>query len=147
LFNCIHELYRLPESVSKQVAYVVFHNSAQKVVKDAIKHDRFQSIAYYQRNVLNQPMNTRQANALNLYLCHTRFLCQNQVLIICMTRDQLFHTYSVKSRIYVVFQEFSYHLTCLYLCLGGFGLTARCLGRRRVHPNGAQHKRWRGGAQ
>jgi hypothetical protein len=28
--------------------------------------------------------------------CHTRFLCQNQVLIVCMTQDQLFHTYSQK---------------------------------------------------
>jgi hypothetical protein len=25
--------------------------------------------------------------------CHTRFLYQNQVLIVCMTQDQLFHTY------------------------------------------------------
>jgi hypothetical protein len=24
-------------------------------------------------------------------ICHTRFLCQNQVLIVCMTQDQLFH--------------------------------------------------------
>jgi hypothetical protein len=38
------------------------------VVKDAIKHARFQSIAYYHRNVLKQPMNARQAKALNLYL-------------------------------------------------------------------------------
>jgi hypothetical protein len=58
----------LPKCVSEQVAYVVFHNSAQKVVKDAIKHARFQSIAYYHRNVLKQPMNTRQEKALNLYL-------------------------------------------------------------------------------
>jgi hypothetical protein len=29
-------------------------------------------------------------------LCHTRFLCQNQVLIICITQDQLFHTYGQK---------------------------------------------------
>jgi hypothetical protein len=28
--------------------------------------------------------------------CHTRFLCQNHVLIICMTWDQWFHTYSPK---------------------------------------------------
>jgi hypothetical protein len=28
--------------------------------------------------------------------CHTRFLCQNQVLIVCMTQDQLFHTYGQK---------------------------------------------------
>jgi hypothetical protein len=27
------------------------------------------------------------------FLCHTRFLCKNQVLIVCMTQDQLFHTY------------------------------------------------------
>jgi hypothetical protein len=58
----------LPEGVSEQVASVVFHNSAQKVVKDAIKHARFQSIAYYHKNVLKQPMNVRQAKALNLYL-------------------------------------------------------------------------------
>jgi hypothetical protein len=62
------ELYRLPEGVSEQVASVVFHNSAQKVVKDAIKHARFQSIAYNHMNVLKQPMNARQAKALNLYL-------------------------------------------------------------------------------
>jgi hypothetical protein len=28
--------------------------------------------------------------------CHTQFLCQNQVLIICMTQDQLFYTYGQK---------------------------------------------------
>jgi hypothetical protein len=67
LFNCIQKLYRLPEGVSEQVASVVFHNSARKVVKETIKHTRFQSIAYYHRNVLKQPMNTRQAKALNLY--------------------------------------------------------------------------------
>jgi hypothetical protein len=30
------------------------------------------------------------------HFCHTRFLCQNQVLIVCMTQDQWFHTYSPK---------------------------------------------------
>jgi hypothetical protein len=68
LFNCIHELYHLPEGVFEQVASVVFHNSARKVVQDAIKHTRFQSIAYYHRNVLKQQMNARQVKALNLYL-------------------------------------------------------------------------------
>jgi hypothetical protein len=29
-------------------------------------------------------------------LCHIRFSCQNQVLIICMIQDQLFHIYSQK---------------------------------------------------
>jgi hypothetical protein len=66
LFNCI--LYRLPEGVSEQVDSVVFHNSAQQVVKDAIKHARFQTITYYHRNVFKQPMNARQVKALNLYL-------------------------------------------------------------------------------
>jgi hypothetical protein len=33
-------------------------------------------------------------------------------------------SYSVKSRIYVVFHEIYDHLTCLYLCLRGFRLTA-----------------------
>jgi hypothetical protein len=28
--------------------------------------------------------------------CHTRFLCQNHVLIVCMTQNQLFHTYGPK---------------------------------------------------
>jgi hypothetical protein len=28
--------------------------------------------------------------------CHTRFLCQNRLLIVCMTQDQLFHTYGQK---------------------------------------------------
>jgi hypothetical protein len=58
----------LPEGVFEQVASVVFHNSARKVVRDAIKYARFQSIAYYHRNMLKQPMNTKQAKALNLYL-------------------------------------------------------------------------------
>jgi hypothetical protein len=39
--HCIHELYRLPKGVSEQLGTVVFHNSAQKVVKDAFKHARF----------------------------------------------------------------------------------------------------------
>jgi endonuclease III-like uncharacterized protein len=58
----------LSEGVFEQVASVVFHNSAWKVVKYAIKHARFHSIAYYHRNVLKHPMNARQVKALNLYL-------------------------------------------------------------------------------
>jgi hypothetical protein len=34
--------------------------------------------------------------SLRFLACHTRFLCQNQVLIICMTQDQFFHTYGQK---------------------------------------------------
>jgi hypothetical protein len=31
-----------------------------------------------------------------IHPCHTRFLCQNRVLIVCMTQDQMFHTYRQK---------------------------------------------------
>jgi hypothetical protein len=41
-----------------------------------------------------------------------------------LVKYRFLRSYSVKSRIYVVFHEFYDHLTCLYLCLGGFGLTA-----------------------
>jgi hypothetical protein len=41
-----------------------------------------------------------------------------------LVKYRFLRSYSVKSRIYVVFHEFYDHLTCLYLCLGGFRLTA-----------------------
>jgi hypothetical protein len=37
-----------------------------------------------------------QSTRLWYHFCHTRFLCQNHVLIVCMTQDQLFHTYGPK---------------------------------------------------
>jgi hypothetical protein len=33
---------------------------------------------------------------IGLAFCHTRFLYQNKVLIICMIQNQLFHTYGQK---------------------------------------------------
>jgi hypothetical protein len=33
---------------------------------------------------------------LRPFVCHTRFLYQNHVLIVCMTQNQLFHTYNPK---------------------------------------------------
>jgi hypothetical protein len=53
---------------------VVFHNSARKEVKDSFKHARFQSIAYYHKNILKQPMNSRQAKYSNLYLQKDEYL-------------------------------------------------------------------------
>jgi hypothetical protein len=44
------------------------------VVNDAFKHTRFQSIAYYHKNVLKQPMNSRQAKASSLYLKKDEYL-------------------------------------------------------------------------
>jgi hypothetical protein len=41
-----------------------------------------------------------------------------------LVKYRFLRSYSAKSRIYVVFHEFYDHLTCLYLCLGGFRLTA-----------------------
>jgi hypothetical protein len=64
----------LPEGVSEQLATVVFHNSAQKVVKDAFKHARFHYIAYYHINLLKQPMNSTQVKASNLYLQKDEYL-------------------------------------------------------------------------
>jgi hypothetical protein len=34
--------------------------------------------------------------ALAMLCCHIQFLCQNQVFIVCMMQDQLFHTYDQK---------------------------------------------------
>jgi hypothetical protein len=34
-----------------------------------------------------------QLTRLWYHFCHTWFLCQNQVVIVCMTQDQLLHTY------------------------------------------------------
>jgi hypothetical protein len=41
-----------------------------------------------------------------------------------LIKYRFLRSYNVKSRIYVVFHEFYDHLTCLYLCLGDFELTA-----------------------
>jgi hypothetical protein len=62
----VQELYRLPEGVSEDDASVVFNNSARKVIKDAIKHARYQSITYYYRHELRQPMNTKIAKDFHL---------------------------------------------------------------------------------
>jgi hypothetical protein len=52
IVHFVHELYRLPEGVSEDNTSLVFNNSAQKVVKDAIKHARYQSVTYYYRREL-----------------------------------------------------------------------------------------------
>jgi hypothetical protein len=39
---------------------------------------------------------TYSIEAVGRRTCHTRFLCQNQVLIVCMTQDKLFHRYGPK---------------------------------------------------
>jgi anthranilate/para-aminobenzoate synthase component II len=30
------------------------------------------------------------------HFCHSRFLCENHVLVVCVTQDQLLHTYGPK---------------------------------------------------
>jgi hypothetical protein len=59
IVHFVQKLYCLSEGVSKDDALVVFNNSAQKVIKDAIKHARYQPITYYSRHELMQPMNTK----------------------------------------------------------------------------------------
>jgi hypothetical protein len=41
-----------------------------------------------------------------------------------LVKYRFLRSYSAKSRIYIVFHKFYDHLTCLYLCLGDFRLTA-----------------------
>jgi hypothetical protein len=38
----------------------------------------------------------QMAYATKTWECHTRFLCQDRVLIVCMTQNQMFHTYGQK---------------------------------------------------
>jgi hypothetical protein len=57
----MQELYCLAEGVSEDDASLVFNNSTRKVIKDAIKNARHQSITYYYRRKLKQPMNTKIA--------------------------------------------------------------------------------------
>jgi hypothetical protein len=46
--------------------------------------------------IFSTHQSTMKPRAIKVVICHTRFLCQNQILIICMTQDQLFHTYGQK---------------------------------------------------
>jgi hypothetical protein len=48
----VQELYCWPDGVFEDDASVVFNNSAQNVIKDAIKHARYQLITYYYRREL-----------------------------------------------------------------------------------------------
>jgi hypothetical protein len=61
----VQELYHFAEHVSEDDASLVFNNSAQKVIKDAIKHARYQSITYYMHK-LKKPINTKIAKDFHL---------------------------------------------------------------------------------
>jgi hypothetical protein len=54
----VQELYHMVEGVPEDDTSLVFNNFAQKVIKDTIKHSRYQSITYCYRRELRQPMNT-----------------------------------------------------------------------------------------
>jgi hypothetical protein len=56
----------LTEGVFEDDASLMFNNLAQKVIKDAIKHARYQSITYYYSSELKKPMNTKIAKDLHL---------------------------------------------------------------------------------
>jgi hypothetical protein len=55
----MEKLYSLAEGVFEDDALLVFNNSAQKVIKDAIRNARYLSITYYYKCKLKQPMNTK----------------------------------------------------------------------------------------
>jgi hypothetical protein len=66
IVHFVQELYCLHEGVSKDDVSLVFNNSTQKVIKDAIKHARYQSITYYYMCEMRQSMNTNIAKDFNL---------------------------------------------------------------------------------
>jgi hypothetical protein len=51
-----------------------------------------------------------------------------------LVKYRFLRSYSAKSRIYVVFHEFYDHLTCLYLCLGGFRTHSMTPRREKRSP-------------
>jgi hypothetical protein len=60
------------------------------------KIGRHQGVRRHQQRHPRKASNTSLAGWCGTHYCHTWFLCQNQVLIVCMTQDQLFHTYGQK---------------------------------------------------
>jgi hypothetical protein len=55
--------------------------------------------AFYERGFASAVLRPRASSPdslQSLAYCHARLLYQDQVLIICMTQDQLFHTYGQK---------------------------------------------------
>jgi hypothetical protein len=45
---------------------------------------------------LDDDLYRRTIDSVLLKCCHTQYLCQNQVLIVCTTQYQFFHTYGQK---------------------------------------------------
>jgi hypothetical protein len=66
IVHFVQELYRLTDGVSEDDTSVVFNNLVQKVIKDAIKHARYQPLTYYDRRELRQPTNTKIAKDFHL---------------------------------------------------------------------------------
>jgi hypothetical protein len=68
IVHFVQELYHLSKSVSEDDALLVFNNSARKVIKDTIKHARYQLITYYYKCVMRQSMNIKIAKDYHLML-------------------------------------------------------------------------------
>jgi hypothetical protein len=64
----VQELYHLSKGVSEDDALLVFNNSARKVIKDTIKHARYQLITYYYKCVMRQSMNIKIAKDYHLMM-------------------------------------------------------------------------------
>jgi hypothetical protein len=56
----------------------------------------YRDIRKNELHIVTHEVNNKESLLITKTNCHTRFLCQNQVLIVCMTQDQLFHTYGQK---------------------------------------------------
>jgi hypothetical protein len=56
----------------------------------------YRDIRKNELHIVTHEVNNKESLLITKTNSHTRFLCQNQVLIVCMTQDQLFHTYGQK---------------------------------------------------
>jgi hypothetical protein len=62
-----------------------------------VNYQNVQRKAHYKSPFLACQLSVFSAPTQNRVVkCHTWFSCQNQVLIVCMTQNQLFHTYGPK---------------------------------------------------
>jgi hypothetical protein len=52
ILSCTQEHFCLAEDISIEMANIVFNKAAQKVIKDAVKHDCLVSTALYYSQVL-----------------------------------------------------------------------------------------------
>jgi hypothetical protein len=56
----------LEDDIDQDTTSLAFHNTSRKVINDAFKHTRLQSITYYYTQVLKKGMDTKVVQGLHL---------------------------------------------------------------------------------